>query len=244
MTVLARHLYFRMMRKGRVLALLALSSVPALVYWLAGFDASDPELDVLYSDVLATAGFSYSIAALILTVATLREERDGGTLPYIYMRPMSRLNIAVASMAAGVGAALTIGLGGWLTTVISVALVGADVTQTLAGLTLFAGAGLGYAAIFVPLGYLVPRSLLVGLGYVIVVESILAAVVTGLAQFSIFRIALSIYADLASVFDPQGAGDVLGPVTPGVGGGLVKLAAVMLAGVSVLTWALRRRDAL
>ena len=242
--VLARHLYFRMMRRGRLLALLALASVPALIYWLAGFDASPGELEVLYSDVLSTAGFSYSIAALILTVATLREERDGGTLPYIYMRPMSRFSIALSSMAAGTAAALTIGLGGWLASVIAVALVGSDLSQTLAGLTLFGAAGFGYSAVFVPLGYLVPRSLLVGLGYVIVVESILASVVTGIAQFSIFRIALSIYADVAPVFDMQGAGDVLGPVTPGVGGGLAKLGAVMIIGIATLTWALRRRDAL
>lgn len=242
--VLARHLYMRMMRRGRLLALLALASVPGLIYWLAGFDASASELRVLYPDVMATAGFSYSIAALILTVATLREERDGGTLPYIYMRPMSRLSIALSSVAAGTAAALTIAIGGWLSSVVAVALVGSDLSQTLSGLTLFVGAGVGYAAIFVPLGYLVPRSLLVGLGYVIVVESILAAVVTGLAQFSIFRIALSIYADLAPVFDMQGAGDVLGPVTPGVGGGIVKLAAVMVVGIATLTWALNRRDAL
>lgn len=242
--VLARHLYFRMMRKGRVLALMALASVPGLVYWLAGFDATGRDLDVLYSDVVATAGFSYSIAALILTVATLREERDNGTLPYLYMRPMSRLSLAASSMAAGTVAALTIALGGWLATLVAVALVGADLSQTLPGLALFVGAGFGYAALFVPLGYLVPRSLLVGLGYVIVVESILAAAVTGMAQFSIFRIALSVYADLAPVFDPRGAGEVLGPVTAGAGGGILKLVAVMLAGVLVLTWALRRRDAL
>lgn len=242
--VLARHLYARMMRKGRLIALLALASVPGVVYWLAGFDAGGRELEVLYSDVLATAGFSYSIAALILTVATLREERDEGTLPYIYMRPMSRLSIALSSMAAGTAAALTIALGGWLATVIAVALVGSDMSQTLAGLSLFASAGFGYAALFVPLGYLVPRSLLVGLGYVIVVESILASVVTGIAQFSIFRIALSIYADLAPVFDMQGAGDVLGPVTAGVGGGVAKVAGVMVVGIAILTWALNRRDAL
>jgi len=147
-------------------------------------------------------------------------------------------------MVAGTAAALTIALGGWVATVVAVLLVGADVSQTLSGLLLFVGAGFGYAALFVPLGYLVPRSLLAGLGYVIVVESILAAVVTGIAQFSIFRIALSIYADLAPVFDPQGAGEVLGPVTAGVGGGVVKLLAVMVVGVGFLTWALHRRDAL
>jgi hypothetical protein len=33
-------------------------------------------------------------------------------------------------------------------------------------------------------------------------------------------------------------------VTPGVGGGVAKLAVVVLIGLGALTWALRRRDAL
>ncbi|MGC2239601.1 MAG: hypothetical protein WA726_02055, partial [Acidimicrobiia bacterium] len=110
-------------------------------------------------------------------------------------------------------------------------------------LTLFVGAAVGYAAIFVPLGYLVPRSLLVGLGYIIVIETILANVVTGLAQFSIWRISLSIYAGIADTFG-EVATESLGPVTPGVGGGVMKLVSVSVVGLIVLTWALRRRDAL
>ena len=115
--------------------------------------------------------------------------------------------------------------------------------MTWSGLSLFVAAAFGYSAIFVPLGYLVPRSLLVGLGYVIVVESILAAAVTGLAQFSIWRISLSIFADLAPILG-QEAADVLGPVSPGTGGGLAKLAGTLVVGLVLLTVALQRRDAL
>jgi hypothetical protein len=89
----------------------------------------------------------------------------------------------------------------------------------------------------------VPRSLLVGLGYIIVVETILANVVTGLAQISIWRISLSIYADLEDDFG-QVATQALGPVMPGAGGGVLKIASVVVIGLAVLTWALRRRDAL
>ena len=90
---------------------------------------------------------------------------------------------------------------------------------------------------------MVPRSLLVGLGYIIVVETILANVVTGLAQISVWRIALSIYAGLEDDFG-QVATETLGPVTPGVGGGVLKIGAVVLAGFAALTWALKKRDAL
>ena len=66
---------------------------------------------------------------------------------------------------------------------------------------------------------------------------------TGFAQFSIWRISLSIYADLAPVVGGD-LEDMLNGVTPGVGGGVLKLTAVMIVGLAVLTWSLRRRDAL
>lgn len=241
--ILARHLYFRMMRKGRVIGLLALASVPGLVYVLSAFDANEFELEALYSDIISTVGFSFAIAALILTVATLREERDNGTLPYIYMRPIRRASLALSAMGAGIAAGLTIAVGGWIATVLAALAVGTDLAAVLPGLVLFGVASVGYAAIFVPLGYLVPRSLLVGLGYVVVIESIVSNVVTGLAQLSIWRIAISVYADLDGTVGTA-ATELLGPVDAGVGGGLVKIGAVLVVGLAVLTWALRRRDAL
>jgi hypothetical protein len=240
---LAIHLFRRILSRGRLIGLLALSSVPGLVLWLAGFDAAKEDLPAQYSDIVSSVGYTYAIAALILTAATLRDERDSGTLPYIYMRPMSRAVMAAQSIAAGTAAALVIGIGGWVATLLATLALGAAPSVAAPALTLFVGAAVGYAAIFVPLGYLVPRSLLVGLGYILVIETILANVVTGLAQFSIWRISLSIYAGLADTLGPV-ATDSLGPVTPGVGGGVLKLISVAVVGLAVLTWALRRRDAL
>ncbi len=241
--ILARHLYRRVMRRGRVIGLIALSSVPGFVFWLTGFDAEKADLAELFTDIMASAGYSYAIAALILTTATLRDERDSGTLPYLYMRPIARANMSAQSITAGATAALVIGLGGWLAALLASLALGTGIALPLPALALFAAAGIGYAAIFVPLGYMVPRSLLVGLGYIIVVETILANVVTGLAQISIWRIALSIYAGLEENFG-QVATETLGPVTPGVGGGVLKICAVVLAGFAALTWALKKRDAL
>ncbi|HET7845914.1 MAG TPA: ABC transporter permease [Acidimicrobiia bacterium] len=241
--VLAIHLYRRMMRRGRVIALIALASVPGLVYWLVGFDTAEAELTELYSEIIATVGYTFVVAALILTAATLREEKDGGTLPYIYMRPISRPWFAAQSIIAGSVAALVIGFGGWVTTVLASLAVGNGVGPAIPALALFGAAAIGYAAVFVPLGYLAPRSLLIGLGYIIVWETILANVVTGLAQFSIWRISLSIYAGLEDDFG-QVADEALGSVTPGVGGGVAKIAVVVLIGLGTLTWAVRRRDAL
>lgn len=240
---LAIHLYRRMMRRARVIALVALSSVSGLVYWLVGFDVESGELTELYTDIVASVGYTFVVAALILTAATLREEKDAGTLPYIYMRPISRPWFAAQSIIAGSAAAMAIGIVGWLATVLASIAVGNGVGPTIPALSLFVAAAIGYAAVFVPLGYLAPRSLLIGLGYIIVWETILANVVTGLAQFSIWRISLSIYTGLEDDFG-QVASDTLGPVTAGVGGGVAKLAVVVMIGLGALTWTLRRRDAL
>lgn len=240
---LAIHLYRRVLRRGRLIALLALSSVPALTYWLIAFDGV-ADAPSLYSDILATAGFSFAIAVLILTVAVLREERDAGTLPYIYMRPIPRWAMALSAIGAGIAAALTLALGATITSLLALLATGQPVEVALAGAAQFAATAIGYAAVFVPLGYLVPRSVLVGLGYIVVIESILAFAVTGLANISIWRIGLSIYADVAVAWDPTEAGEMLDPVLAGAGGGVAKLGLVLLIGFVVLTWALRRRDAL
>lgn len=241
--VLTIHLYRRLMRRARVFWLILLASVPGVIYAIAGIDVSPDDLSEAFIGIMLSVGFTYAIAALILTVSTLRDERDAGTLPYIYMRPMPRISLAVSSLFAGILAAGTIAVGGWLATVLAGLIHGADMSVVIPGAALLLAAAVGYAAIFVPVGYLFSRSVLVGLGYLILVELALSGLVSGLAQLSIWRIAASIYVDMV---DTTGlpVEEALGAVAPGVGGGLVKLGVVLALGLTVLTWALRKRDAL
>jgi len=241
--VLTRHLYRRLMRRARVIWLVVLASVPGLIFAIAGIDVSTDDLTEAFLGIMLSVGFTYAIAALILTVSTLRDERDAGTLPYIYMRPIPRVSLAISSLLAGVLAAATIAVGGWITTVLAGLLHGADMSVVMPSAALLLAAAVGYAAVFVPVGYLFSRSVLVGLGYLVLLELALSGLVSGLAQLSIWRIAASIYVDMV---DTTGipVDEVLGAVAPGVGGGLVKLGVVLVLGLGVLTWALRRRDAL
>lgn len=237
------HLYRRLMRRGRIIGLTALSAVPAVVFPIvvsSGLD--DLELEEAYVAIVTGAGYTFAIAALVIAGATLREERDNGTLPYIYMRPYSRVKLATASITAGASAAVTLGVTAWAMTVITGLLVGAGPSITGPAITLFVAAGIGYSAVFVPLGYLFSRSLLIGLGYVLVVETILAFVIPGLAQLSIWRISMSIYGSFQE-FGVE-AGDGLGPIAIGAGGGVAKIGVVLALGLAVLTWALKKRDAL
>lgn len=240
---LTAHLYRRLMRRSRVIWLILLAAVPGLIIAIAGVDIDEGELLEALVGIMIGVGFTYAIAALILTVSTLRDERDAGTLPYLYMRPISRFSMAVSSVLAGILAAATIAVGGWLATAIAGFLHGIDLSLLTPGLALLLAAAVGYAAIFVPLGYLFSRSVLIGLGYLILIEFVLSLLVAGLAQFSVWRIASSIYIDLMDASELD-MGPFIDAVAPGVGGGLLKLAAVLLVGVGVLTWAMRTRDAL
>lgn len=243
MLVLTGHLYRRLMRRSRVFWLVLLASVPGLIFAVAGIDLDPDDLSEAFVGIMLSVGFTYAIAALILTVSTLRDERDEGTLPYIYMRPIPRLSLAVSSLLAGTMAAGTIAMGGWVATILAGLIHGAEMATIVPGAALLLAAAVGYAAIFVPVGYLFSRSVLVGLGYLVLVELALSGLVTGLAQLSIWRIAASIYVDMV---DTTGVpvDEALGAVAPGVGGGLIKLGAVLVVGTAVLTWALRTRDAL
>ena len=240
--VLTAHLYRRLMQRVRVIWLILLASVPALIIAVVGIDIDADDMNEAFVGIMISVGFTYAIAALILTVSTLRDERDAGTLPYIYMRPMSRFSIAVSSILAGMLAAATIAVGGWLATVLAGLMHGAELSLLVPGATLLLGAAVGYAAVFVPIGYLFSRSVLVGLGYLVLVELALSGLVSGLAQLSVWRISTSIYLDLV---DTSGLpSEAVDTIAPGVGGGVAKLAVVLVVGLGVLTWALRRRDAL
>jgi ABC-2 type transport system permease protein len=135
-----------------------------------------------------------------------------------------------------------VGVVGWTVGFLAMGILTGSWGLAIPALGLYAAAAIGYTAVFVPLGYLFTRAVLVGLAYVFVWEGIITSFVTGLSASSVWRTAMSIYADILVL--PEDALGTLGPVAPGVGGGVLKLAGTVLVGVTALTWALRKRDAL
>lgn len=240
---LFRHLLRRVLRGRRLLGLVALSSVGGIVAWLSMAGQSAAEATATYQQVSATVpAATLSIAVLFSSTAVLRDERDGGTLPFLFVSPVGRLAFASSSWMAGAVAAMLIAAVGWGVGVVGVAAGAGDAGATVPVLGLYLAAALAYSALFVPLGYLFGRALLPGLAYVFVWEGILATVVPGLSASSVWRIAMSIYADVQPDL-PRDAMDVLGSVEPGTWGGVLTVVGFVLAGVGVLTWAVRYRDA-
>src|SRR5690606_26197660 len=134
---------------------------------------------------------------------TLRDERDDGTLPYLYLTPIERPTMAAASIAAGVTVTAAVGFVSGAAMAIATIAVGGDAMIGIAAIPAFAVAALGYAPLFVPAGYLLPRVILFGLAYVVLWEQIVARLVTGVANTSVWRFALSVYADLIGGGDAE-----------------------------------------
>ena len=100
------------------------------------------------------------------------------------------------------------------------------------------------AALFVPLGFVLGRAALVGLGYLMIWELILGDVIEGIQASSIYRIVLSAWADVATITPDnlETVNEVLGRVEPGLGGAVAKTAVLAIISVAATGWLLRRRD--
>jgi ABC-2 type transport system permease protein len=239
---LVRHLAARTLRGKRLIGTCALAAVAGVAAWvsMAGIP-TDATADIYRTVTASVPPATLSIALLIVTSATLRDERDGGTLPYVYMSPVSALGFALSSMAATLAAAAVVAVAGWLPGWVGAGFMTGSWTLAVPALVLYLLAAVGYGAVFLPLGYLFDRSLIIGLAYIFVWEGIVATAVTGVGPSSVWRIAMSGYADLDEL--PPEALDVLGTVEPGIGGAVVTVAALVLVGTLVLAWAVRSRDA-
>jgi ABC-2 type transport system permease protein len=239
---LTAHLFRRVLRGRRLIGATALASVAGLLAWISSIGESATGAETAFKEITSSVpAATLSIAVLFLATAVLRDERDGGTLPFLFVTPISRLAFAGSAWAAAALAALAVSAAGWLGVLLAAGLGVGTWSLAWPVLATYAAAAVAYSAVFVPLGYLFARSLLVGLGYVFVWEGILASVVPGLSASSVWRVALAIYADLAEL--PRDALDVLGSVLPGTGGSVVTILVLVALGVSVLVWAMRYRDA-
>ncbi len=236
------HLFRRLLRGKRIVGMVALASVTGLVAWVSLLGQSATEGAQIFKEITSSVpAATLSLAVLFLSTAVLRDERDGGTLPFLFVTPVPRLVFAVSAWMAAAGASVLVALAGWLVAFIAAGVTIGEWALAFPALAAYVAAALAYSAVFMPLGYLFSRSLLVGLGYVFVWEGILATAVSGLSASSVWRLAMAIYADLTEL--PRDAADVLGGVEPGVGGAAVTIAVLIVLGISVLTWAMRARDA-
>ena len=217
--------------RRRTLLMVLLAALPVLVgllIRLGGGRNDAPEiLDALMIRTVLP------LIALVVGTSTIGSEIEDGTAVYLLAKPIARWRIALAKLgvAAGLTSALTApsviatgllvgGFGGE-----SVSTAFAFALATIAG-------GAAYAVAFVTLGVVTSRALVVGLGYTLLWEGVLAGLLEGTRFLSIRQGTLGLAAALTG--DDVGV-DVLAPVVS-----VLILGVVVVGGFAITTRLLSR----
>ncbi len=183
------------------------------------------------------------IISIVVSAAVLGSERRGSTMSFLMLRPMSRFAIAAAKLGAAVVASFAInGVGALVLGTLGSLALGdfGYLTALLAGTSI---ATIGYAAVFMPVGYLTERSTLIGFIYIFVWEAAVAGIIVGLSGTSLWRIAASGFAGVApSGLNADLLDAALGSLTAGAGGAVAKVVALVAISILFTGWLLRTRD--
>ncbi len=217
--------------RRRTLLMVLLAALPVLlglVIRLGGGRSDAPEiLDTL---VIRTV---LPLIALVVGTAAIGSEVEDGTAVFILTKPIPRWQVALAKLmvAAGLTAALVVP-----SILVTGVLVGGTSAASLGTAFGFAVAaivgGSAYAVAFTALGAITTRALLVGLGYTLLWEGVLAGLLDGTRYLSIRQATLGIAAALTG--EDVGV-DALEPVVS-----VLILAVVIVGGFAVTTAALSR----
>ncbi|HEX8917769.1 MAG TPA: ABC transporter permease [Chloroflexota bacterium] len=177
------------------------------------------------------------LTALIFATSALGNEREDGSLPYLTLRPVSRIVLVWAKLIAAtiVTAGLVVAS---LLLMYLVGLTGAWGGSTLSSALVASALGcFAYCALFLGLGLVAPRrGLIVGLVYVLTWEGTAALFSPALATFSIRR-----YAE--GVLDSGLSADQVSQIRPVDLGGtasVVVLCVFVAVCTGFTTWWLRR----
>ncbi len=186
--------------KRRTLMLAILQLSPAGIYLIS--TTSRTEEFALQGAVEIGAGVFFSlvlpVVSIVVAAGVLGSERRDQTLSFIALRPIPRIGIAVAKVLAAIFAAFAVNAVG------AVALAGAHAvrfgdTQLFVGLLVGAFvATAAYATIFVPLGFLTDRAVIIGMAYLLVFERGIAFALPALAPMSPWRLGVATFGALAT----------------------------------------------
>ncbi len=217
-------------RRRTVLMVLlaALPIVVGLLIRLGGGRSDAPEiLDTL---VIRTV---LPLIALVFGTAAIGSEIEDGTAVFLLAKPIARWRTALAKLAVASGLTAALAVPPIVVTALLVGGFGGDSVSTALGFALAALAGgTAYAVAFAALGVLTTRALVVGLGYTLLWEGVLAGLLDGTRFMSIRQGTLGVAAALTG--DDVGV-DVLEPVVS-----VLILAVVVVGGFVLTTRALAR----
>ena len=169
-----------------------LAGSPVLLALLVRLGGGRPDASaVLDNLVLRTV---LPLVALVVGTSTLGSEIDDGTLLFQLVKPIARWRVAVSkALVAAIATAVLI-VPPMLVTGLVLAR-GDQIGTTLSGYAVSAVAGgTAYAIAFTALGGLTRRALVIGLGYTLIWEGVLAGILEGTRYLSVRQAMLGIVA--------------------------------------------------
>jgi ABC-2 type transport system permease protein len=181
--------------RGRLIALVAIGVLAVFFGMAIGLGETDTQTsDTL--DMIQAYGLQLlaPVVALVLASAALGDFVDDRTLVYMWLRPVPRWQISAGAALASVGSALPL-----VAIPVTLAAYLGSADPTIAGGALAASivATLGYAGVFLALGFKVRRALVWGLAYILIWEGFLANSVSLCAKLSVSVYARSLLQHIA-----------------------------------------------
>jgi ABC-2 type transport system permease protein len=226
-------------RRSIMLALLELA--PALIYVFA---TNSRTSEAAFQGVIEIGASTFlalvlPVVTIVVSAGALGNERRDMTLSFIALRPLPRSVIATTKIAAAISAAFALNAIGALALGLTHLVRFGGVSVVIGMLCAALIATVAYAAVFVPLGFLTDRAVIIGMAYLLVFENGVIFALSGLALVSPWRLGASVLAgmvDGASIY----LVDAVGTTT--LARALATAVVYFILGVLLSTWLLRRRD--
>lgn len=236
----------RLLGRKRLIGMLILTCAPALLFLaLTGGAAPDDVLEI-HDDLILTLVIPliFPLTGIVISSASLGEERRMGTLPDLLLKPAPRAALAGAAATAALLASIVIIGGGAAADWLALSIRTGDWTAGLGLLPVAVVQAVGATALFVPLGLLLSRAVLIGLAYLILWELTLGSLLDGIRSTSLFRIAVSAWADWGtpSSANQEALDLILGRVEVGGWGALAKVAVLLAFSIAATWFILQRRE--
>ncbi|HSJ31467.1 MAG TPA: ABC transporter permease [Longimicrobiales bacterium] len=231
---------------SRVLGFGLLSLVPAILLAAASRSAAPGALDLELGVLLVVPFFALviPITTVILATSALGDERRDNTLSFLVLRPISRLEIVLAKTIAAAAVSTGFAVLGALALSVTWAILGGSIDVFPAMVAGGALACVMYSAVFVLLGNVLARATLVGLIYVLFIETVIIDEFPRLATASLWRIAMGATLDtMPAHFPSRALLAALGDWIPSLGSAVIVTAFVATITVTICTILLKRTDA-
>jgi ABC-2 type transport system permease protein len=182
--------------RRRTVLMLLLVGLPVLIAVLVRLSGNRIEIEQILDGLVTRTVLP--LVAVVLGTAALGSELEDGTAVYLMIKPVPRWRIVGAKMIVAAGLTVALIASSTLLTGLIAGGTGETVLATTFGFAVGTSVGgIAYACAFVALSAYTSRALIIGFGYTLIWEGLLAGLLEGTRFLSIRQAALGISTGLS-----------------------------------------------